>query len=149
MFRVYEKEKSVHDFLLHHLMQGIKDDRCCATLPITLNVGCLMQLNTSMGKTGKSFFLTAPFNLYVQSPSSATSGRDLWISCFLSQPLVSKQEGKLLKNRASKLTRYRKFKFSLGFGREYLYEGNWRSDETGQNVPHFTGGNGIFSIKNK
>ena len=45
-------------------MQGIKDERCCATLTITLTVGCLTQLNTSMGKAGKPFFLTAPLNLY-------------------------------------------------------------------------------------
>ena len=29
-------------YIYHHLMQGIKDDRFCATLTITLTVGCLM-----------------------------------------------------------------------------------------------------------
>ena len=48
-------------------MQGIKDDRLCATLTITLIVGCLMQLNTSMEKTGKRFFQTTPFNLYTDT----------------------------------------------------------------------------------
>lgn len=37
-------------------MQGIKDDRFCATLTIYLTVGCFMQLNTSMEITGKRFF---------------------------------------------------------------------------------------------
>ena len=50
-------------YIYHHLIQGIKDDGFCATLTITLTVGCLMQLNTSMEKTGKPFFLTTPFNL--------------------------------------------------------------------------------------
>ena len=45
-------------------MQGIKDDRFCATLTIYLTVWCFMQLNTSMEITGKRFFQTTPFNLY-------------------------------------------------------------------------------------
>ena len=38
-------------------MQGIKDDRFCTVLTITLTVGGLMQLNTRMEeeKTGKPF----------------------------------------------------------------------------------------------
>ena len=42
-------------YIYHHLMQDIKDDRCCATFTITLTVGCLMQLNTSMEKNRKTF----------------------------------------------------------------------------------------------
>ena len=48
-------------------MQGIKDDMFCATLTITLIVGCLMQLNTSMTKSGKRFFQTTPFNCFKQN----------------------------------------------------------------------------------
>ena len=46
-------------------MQGIKEDRLCVTSTFNLIVGCLMQLNTSMEKTGKPFFQTTPFNLYL------------------------------------------------------------------------------------
>ena len=65
----------------------------------------------------------------VQSPSSATSGRDLWNSCFLSQLVVTKQGRKLQKNRVPKVTRHRKFKLFKGFGWNNRYEGNWRSDK--------------------
>ena len=44
-------------YIYHILMQGIKDDRFCTVLTITLTVGGLMQLNTRMEeeKTGKPF----------------------------------------------------------------------------------------------
>ena len=64
----------------------------------------------------------------VQSPFSAPSGGDLWISCFLSQPVVTKQGRKLHKNRVHKVAKHRKFKLYLGFGQGYVYEGIWRSD---------------------
>ena len=47
------------------------------------------------------------------------------------QPVVSKQEGKLRKNKACKVTRNKKIKLSVGFGQKYLYEGIWRSDKDG------------------
>ena len=66
MFREHEKGKSLHEFsfyIYHKLMQGIKDDRFCATLTIYLTVGCFKQLNTSMEITGKHLFQTTQFNL--------------------------------------------------------------------------------------
>ena len=64
----------------------------------------------------------------VQSPFSGPSGGDLWISCFLSQPVVTKQGRKLHKNKVHKVAKHRKFKLNLGFGQGYVYEGIWQSD---------------------
>ena len=59
------------------------------------------------------------------------------------QRVVTKQRRKLHKNRAHKVTRHRKFNFSLGFGQKYLYESVWGPDEDRHldlaKVPHFTG----------
>ena len=65
----------------------------------------------------------------VQSPASGTSGEELWISCFLSQPVVTKQGGKLHKNWARKVTRHRKFKLFFRFLSKILI---WRYLEVRQ-----------------
>ena len=50
------------------LMQGLMDHRFCAILTITLTVGYLMQLNTSMEKNRKTFFS----NYIIQCQNSCT-----------------------------------------------------------------------------
>ena len=102
-----------------HTLQG--DRNCCGEIE-HLVLGYVLGIQETFFLQDLSWFV------WMQSPCSAPSGSDLGISCFLSQPVVTKQGGKLHKNRARKVTRHRKFKLSLGFGQGYVYEGIWQSD---------------------